>query len=261
MKIFNSLIFTIILLFSCSNTESNVNNNSTSVDSLTNKEILNLENDENVIETYMDIPMHYLLGQITPESDTLFVAVPRNKTRLRQEYIHRDVLEPFLEMHAAAAKEGINLDIISVTRPFREQQIIWETRWNRNINPEDAAKEVLKYIAMPGTSRHHWGTDIDVIGTKLYIYETDWGKKAYKWMIDNANDFGFYQVYTADRETGYNEEKWHWTYFPVSKQYQIQYREKINYSNIVGFPGWETAEKLNVIDNYVFGINPILLNY
>lgn len=256
------VLILLLTLFSCSNpntSEVKENNcNPTDTTKISKTEIITDTIQE---EKYYDLSIEHLLGKIDRETDTMLVPVPRNKCRLRKEYIHREVLEPYLEMHAAAAKENINLDIISVTRPFHEQQIIWETRFDRNLPVVEAAKNVLRYIAMPGTSRHHWGTDIDVISTQLNYYNTERGKREYQWMVDNAHKFGFYQVYTAGRETGYNEEKWHWTYFPVSKHYQKQYREKIDYSHIVGFPGWEAAEKLDVIENYVFGINPKLLKY
>jgi zinc D-Ala-D-Ala carboxypeptidase len=210
-------------------------------------------------EVFMDIPIEYLIGKINPENDSLFLPIPRNRCRLKQEYLHRDALQQYLDMYDTAIKENVNLEVISVTRTFREQQIIWETRWDKNLTAIDAAKKVLKYIAMPGTSRHHWGTEIDVLSSKLAYYNTEKGKREYQWLVDNAHKFGFYQVYTAGREHGYNEEKWHWTYLPVSKHYLKQYREKVDYSNIVGFPGWETAEKLDVIEKYVFGINPLLL--
>ncbi len=210
-------------------------------------------------EVFMDIPVEYLIGKINPENDSLFLPIPRNKCRLKQEYLHRDALQPYLDMYEAALKENVNLEVISVTRTFREQQIIWETRWDRSLPAIDAAKKVLRYIAMPGTSRHHWGTEIDVLSSQISYYNTAKGKREYQWLLDNAHKYGFYQVYTAGREHGYNEEKWHWTYLPVSKHYLKQYGEKVDYSHITGFPGWETAEKLDVIKNYVFGINPKLL--
>ena len=66
---------------------------------------------------------------------------------------------------------------------------------------------------MPGTSRHHWGTDIDMTDMSVAFYNTRKGKKMYDWMSKNAAKFGFYQPFNANRKDGYQEEKWHWSYF------------------------------------------------
>ena len=112
---------------------------------------------------------------------------------------------------------------------------------------------------MPGTSRHHWGTDIDLNSMDPKYFETDAGKKIYDWLCANAANFGFGQPYCAKgdlRKTGYEEEKWHWSYLPISKQCITAWKSKVSYANIAGFSGSETAEKLNVIEDYVLGINP-----
>ena len=70
--------------------------------------------------------------------------------------------------------------------------------------------------------------------------------------------FGFCQTYTEKREggrlTGYNEEKWHWSYMPIAKQLLEDYRKLINYSDIKGFSASEFSQELNIIEKYVFGI-------
>ena len=54
--------------------------------------------------------------------------------------------------------------------------------------------------------------------------------------------------------TGYNEEKWHWSYMPIAKQLLEDYRKLINYSDIKGFSASEFSQELNIIEKYVFGI-------
>lgn len=214
---------------------------------------------DSVVQKYQDIPKDYLIGKINPASDSMFVLVPRKYCLLRTEYIHKDVLAPFIAMYEAAAKEGVTLGIVSAMRTFDVQKSLWNQRYYTSDNPAKTAKMVLSYLAMPGTSRHHWGTDVDLMDTKLHFFETEQGKKSYQWLLDNAAFYGFYQVYSAGRNTGYNEEKWHWSYMPVAKEFQIQFKDKIVYSDITGFNGAETAEELNVIDDYVFGIDTTLL--
>ena len=58
------------------------------------------------------------------------------------------------------------------------------------------------------------------------------------------------------RPTGYEEEKWHWSYLPIANQVMKLAREQLKNEDITGFQGAEVANKLNIIDNYVLGINP-----
>lgn len=205
------------------------------------------------------IDKKYLLGKYQPENDSLFVQIPQKYCLMRVEYIHKDVLEPFIAMYDAAAKEGISLGIVSATRNFDTQKWLWNQRYYNSSNPQAVAKSVLSYLSMPGTSRHHWGTDIDVMTTKLNYYETTQGITSYEWLVENAAKYGFYQVYTKGRTKGYNEEKWHWSYMPIAKEFLKQYREQIGYDDLKDFNGCETARELNVIDDYVFGIDSLLL--
>jgi LAS superfamily LD-carboxypeptidase LdcB len=111
---------------------------------------------------------------------------------------------------------------------------------------------------MPGTSRHHWGTDVDLNSMDPKYFDTEAGKKIYDWLKTNASAYGFGQPYCAkgaDRATGYEEEKWHWSYLPIARQCTDAYQRKVKYSDITGFSGSETAEELKVIEDYVMGIN------
>lgn len=246
-------IISIIAIYSCNsaNTSDKKNTNTTLKDTT--------KVEESICEI-PDIHKKYLLGQINPETDTMFVAVPAKYCLMRTEYMHRDALDPYIQMYEAAKLEGINLGLISAFRSFDTQNWLWSQKFNPNISTYDAAQSVLRYVAMPGTSRHHWGTDIDVLQTKLNYFETTEGQKAYKWMCENAPKYGFYQVYTKGRSTGYYEEKWHWSYMPVAGNYQKQYLDKISYDDLTGFKGSNVAKDLKVIDNYVFGIDSLLLD-
>lgn len=250
-----ALCFTILSssLLSCTFAEPNPNT------TLNDIEIDTLNSVDSSIVQKVDISKKYLLGKFKPANDSLYVTVPSKYCIMRTEYLHKDVLNDYISMYEAASLEGINLGIISAHRNFDVQKWLWNQRFYNSNNPVAVAKSILRYLAMPGTSRHHWGTDIDMLSTKLNYFETEIGKKSYQWLLDNAANYGFYQVYTANRETGYNEEKWHWSYMPVAKEFQNQYQEKISFADIAGFNGSETAEELNVIDDYVFGINKELL--
>ena len=111
---------------------------------------------------------------------------------------------------------------------------------------------------MPGTSRHHWGTDIDMNNFENEYFESGQGLKEYEWLVANGASFGFCQVYTEKdekRPDGYQLEKWHWSYLPISKQLTNLAQEALKDQMINGFDGSETAVDIEVVRKYVLGIN------
>ena len=159
-----------------------------------------------------------------------------------------------------AQKSGISLKIISSTRTFAQQKVIWENKWNRFAteapDPTKRALKILEFSSMPGSSRHHWGTDIDLNALQNAAFEPG-GKheKVYQWLVEHAAEFGFCQPYTAGRSAGYQEEKWHWSYTPLSKPFLAQYKSQVTPADIQGFLGADRAEAVGAIPNYVLGIN------
>ncbi|OIP01341.1 MAG: hypothetical protein AUJ97_07130 [Bacteroidetes bacterium CG2_30_32_10] len=216
------------------------------------------------------IDKKHLLGQFNYKTDNGFVEVDAKYGNKKGMYLQKEVYEAFLKMKVAAAKDGITLIIVSATRNFNEQKMIWEAKWSgkklvnsQNIyltikDPVERAKTILNYSSMPGTSRHHWGTDIDLNSIDNSFFNTEKGIKLYNWLSNNAATYGFCQPYTKKdifRPNGYEEEKWHWSYLPIAKQYLTVYKNTITYSDITGFLGAETASKIDIIKNYIFGIN------
>jgi len=217
------------------------------------------------------IDMAHLLGHIHPATDANFCQVQVPYANRKGMYLLDEVYEAFLRMHEAAKEDGVRLVIVSATRSFDAQKRIWERKWTgarlvdgRNLaqtvaDPIARARIILRYSAMPGTSRHHWGTDIDLNSVEPDYFKSPAGKKVYAWLAANAGDFGFCQVYTpkgSDRPRGYEEEPWHWSYRPVSARYLKQYVQKVTCADMQGFQGSETATQIDVIANYVLAINP-----
>lgn len=204
--------------------------------------------------------VNYLLGKIDYTKDPYFTAVA-SEYCTKSTYLHKETYKKFKEMFAAAKKDGVVLKIISGTRNFNEQKVIWERKWATNIKTMDsmsAAKKILLYSSMPTTSRHHWGTDMDINSLENSYFESGQGLKEYNWLQKNASKYGFCQVYTDKKSTGrngYQLEKWHWSYIPLSSQYLKKYNELINYSLIKGFQASNLASKLKAIEDYVNGID------
>lgn len=210
--------------------------------------------------TKIDIEKKYLLGKFDPSKDSAFVKVENKYCLKRTEYMLQEVYDKYLIMYKAALEDNIKLGIISATRSFDLQKFFWEHNLAKHENKILGAKKILRFLAMPGTSRHHWGTDIDFVSTDPHYFNTEIGKKTYTWLCNNAHKYGFYQVYTNDRNGGYLEEKWHWTYLPISKIFLKQYKEKITNKDLNGFNGCELVNELNIIDNYVMNINKKLID-
>ena len=200
----------------------------------------------------------FLLGKFDYKNSTDFELVDKAFS-VKPLYLNSTVYAAFREMHAEAKKENITLKILSATRNFAEQKAIWEKKWKRleALEPLERAKFILEYSAMPATSRHHWGTDIDLNNLENSYFEEGKGKTEYDWLVKNAAKFGFYQVYTSREEgrTGYQEEKWHWSYLPLASQYLADYNKYIQYEEIAGFEGSDLARDKGMIEFYVNGIS------
>jgi len=222
------------------------------------------------VNTMKDYKVEYIMGKFDPTSDKDFIEIEIKHASRKGMYLRKDAYAAFIKMAEAAAKEGLVFKILSATRPFNHQKRIWEDKWNgrRQVggndlsktmhNHEERAIKILEYSSMPGTSRHHWGTDIDINAFENSYFEKGKGKKEYDWLVANANRFGFCQPYTPkgkERPNGYNEEKWHWSYLPVALDLTKNAEAKMKDEMITGFDGSETATKIQVVKNYILGIN------
>ena len=170
------------------------------------------------------VSKEYLLGKFNPAQHPDFVSVGVPFTDKPGMMMRKEAFEAFKKMSESARSAGISLKIISSTRNFEQQKSIWEGKWSRFAKeapaPKDRALKILEYSSMPGSSRHHWGTDIDLNDLNNPSFERG-GKyeKVYEWLAAHAHEFGFCQPYTPGRPHGYHEEKWHWSYTPLSKPF------------------------------------------
>ena len=156
--------------------------------------------------------------------------------------LHHDVVAPFLNMRAQAARDGIDLCPYSSFRDFATQALIWNrkfrgerTLYDRDGRVLDATAltdaqkidAILAWSALPGTSRHHWGTEIDVFdqaampeGYRVQLLPEEFAPdgvfcKLAAWLNENLHRFGFFRPYDQERG-GVSPEPWHISYAPVS---------------------------------------------
>lgn len=211
---------------------------------------------------FKKIDKNILLGKLDYKKDSNF-SIVNTKYSSKTIYLRNEVLLKFDEMYNAALKQGIKLLVISGTRSFNHQKYIWDRKWAKNIMKMDSIstiKEILKYSSMPSTSRHHWGTDIDLNNLQNSYFEKGEGKKIFDWLVKNAFKYGFHMTYDNQEEskrTGYKMEKWHWSYMPISEQYLLQFNQYIKYEDICSFKGSKFAchEDIDIIKNFVNGTN------
>ena len=259
---FITSIFFFILFISCKEHTTSTKDivNEVKVDTNT---IATLVSKQKTIEKPV-IEKDFILGKYDYKKHIDFEKVSPNHSS-KTIYIQKDTYKAFINMFDAAKLDGINLKIISGTRSFYEQKGIWERKWEKYkaLKPLDRAKKILEYSSMPTTSRHHWGTDIDINNLNNGYFDNGQGKKEYEWLVKNANTYGFYQVYTSKNQgrTGYNLEKWHWSYLPLASTYLKFYNDSISYDDIIGFKGFELAKQCKMISDYVNGISKVAKAY
>jgi D-alanyl-D-alanine carboxypeptidase len=214
-----------------------------------------------------------VMGLFEPAKHPDFVLVPSQYCDREGLYLRKETYEAFLKMHAAAKADGIQLVVRSATRNFNYQKRIWEGKWNgqRKIagnqnaakaypDPVQRALKILEYSSMPGSSRHHWGTDLDLNAFNNEWFEKGIGKKTYDWLSQHASNYGFCQPYSpkgTERPFGYNEEKWHWSYLPLAQALTALAEDQLKNDMIKGFDGANTATEIDVVTKYVLGINTL----
>lgn len=210
-----------------------------------------------------------VLGQAPSLIESNLVAIPDDLASRSGMYAHPAALDAFRLMHQAAQSDGVELRIVSAFRSFADQKRIWERKWTGKApvagkslpatHPDgvDRAREILRYSAMPGTSRHHWGTDFDINSVDPSYFDTRQGQAVYRWLSQHAPSYGFCQTYTAKAGTarkGYEEEKWHWSFIPVARTYQAAYLQLVPPDLKLDFLGVDTAAEIGVVD-YITGID------
>lgn len=156
--------------------------------------------------------------------------------------LHIEAVTSFLAMRDAAAAVGLDLAAASSFRDFDRQVLLWNRKWRgerplldrsgQPIDPatlDDARKvdAILCWSAIPGGSRHHWGTDVDVIdaaalppGYQVQLVTAEYAEDGVfgrlgAWLGANMARFGFHRPYSSPG-CGAGVEPWHLSYWPVS---------------------------------------------
>ncbi len=158
--------------------------------------------------------------------------------------LHFETVASFLAMRDDAARAGIDLRPVSSFRDFERQRVLWNRKWSGErplydragveldpVQLSDAKRvdAILCWSAVPGGSRHHWGSDIDVIdaaampdGYQVQLLPSEYApggvfERLTAWLDRNMHRFGFHRPYASDRG-GTGVEPWHISYAPVARR-------------------------------------------
>ncbi|MDX1302415.1 M15 family metallopeptidase [Photobacterium sp.] len=179
--------------------------------------------------------------------------------------LHHLMQPAFAALQQAAQQAGFDMQLASAFRPFERQLLIWNNKFNgirplldSQCQPLDTSKlceldkiiAIMRWSALPGASRHHWGTDVDVyaqnclpVDTQLQLEPWEYasgGHQAefYQWLKHHMAEYGFYLPYAEDRG-GVAIEPWHISHHPVSRELLAQLTPELlyrtlNHSQIAG---------------------------
>jgi len=155
---------------------------------------------------------------------------------------HPDTLDAFLRLRAAAAADGFDLRPVSSFRGHAMQLRIWNRKFSgratlydidglprdrSGFDEETTVRGILNWSALPGGSRHQWGSEIDVVDgnamppgyePKLLPEEVRTGgifAPLHRWLDERIGEFGFFRPY-AREQGGMYPEPWHLSHAPVS---------------------------------------------
>jgi LAS superfamily LD-carboxypeptidase LdcB len=165
--------------------------------------------------------------------------------------VHRELVPAFLRLRERALAAGFDLAIASGYRNYARQLRIWNEKVSgqrplldsrgalldaSGLSDWERVEAILRWSALPGASRHHWGSDIDVYDRAAvpadYVVQLTPDEVAddgpfgplHRWLdaqMAAGDCCGFFRPYAEDRG-GVAPERWHLSYAPVALQFQRQ---------------------------------------
>jgi LAS superfamily LD-carboxypeptidase LdcB len=196
-------------------------------------------------------------AELTGQARTHIAAVPDQNCLL-----HVQVIAPFLNLRRAAAAAGFDLAALSGFRDFSRQLGIWNGKFSGEkpmydatgaaldaaaIAPPARIDAILLWSALPGASRHHWGTDVDLIdrGAPASRDADPLTRQAFAsggpfaplgdWLDAHAPRFGFFRPFQGVR-SGVQPEPWHFSFAPIAETARRALRPKILAEAIAAAP-------------------------
>ncbi|NOU48952.1 M15 family metallopeptidase [Pseudoalteromonas sp. JBTF-M23] len=163
--------------------------------------------------------------------------------------VHRDIVNDLSELTQAAKQAGFDLRVASGHRNFERQAAIWNGKFAgqrpvfdlqgrkitlTKLSEFEKCQAIMLFSALPGASRHHFGSDLDVYAKncleptqslQLEPWEYDAGGPFAEfnlWLDEHILEYGFFRPY-ACFQGGVAREPWHISHLSVAsllEQYQ-----------------------------------------
>lgn len=133
------------------------------------------------------------------------------------ERLDRKVAEHYEEMYNAAKQDGVDLVPCSGYRSYERQEINYNNKVSfyesQGYSNKDAKVKAATIIMPPGSSEHNLGYAMDIVCVDEWFEDTE----EFKWLTENAADYGFIMRYPKDKQdiTKVIYEPWHWRYVGV----------------------------------------------
>ena len=178
-------------------------------------------------------------------------------------YIHHKAQLAFQQLRQAAAKAGFDIGVASAFRSHQRQLAIWNKKAE-----QIKLFAILRWSAIPGASRHHWGSELDIYDRRTlppgHIIQLTPEEVAgpfapmHSWLDENLQRFGFFRPYEQNLG-GVAPEPWHISYHPVSQVYFEQYDFKL-FQKSIAHPQLQLAKQIQdhaqeIFDNYIRNIH------
>ncbi|MGY5450078.1 M15 family metallopeptidase [Agarivorans sp. MS3-6] len=186
-------------------------------------------------------------------------------------WVHREVLADLENLRAAAKQAGFQLSIFSGYRDFQRQLTIWNNKWNglrpvldadsKQIDTSTLSKQqkmhaILRWSALPGASRHHWGCDFDLYDPSLLkpdqsleLIPQEYAANGCQhpfalWLEQHAPQHGFFYPY-HHFQGGVEFEPWHLSHWQTSSMLisQLEPQAVLSHLKAANVAGFATIEK------------------
>lgn len=168
---------------------------------------------------------------------TVAFLLGKEKHQLKDNFLLNEAAEAYELMRKAALADGFTLRVVSSYRTYESQKRIWNKKYkrftNEGLSPQEAIRKIIQYSTLPGTSRHHWGTEIDVIDSLPQVAGDVLLEKHFHggpytalriWLEKHTHQYGYELVYTQDSlRKGFLYEPWHYSYAPLSRRFLTHY--------------------------------------
>lgn len=189
--------------------------------------------------------------------------VPLPNALSPNHFLQAEAVTAFLQLQQAAKRAGFNLQPASTYRDFERQKLIWNAKFQgeRKVHDDNGCaidlsclddwqkcQAILRWSAVAGASRHHWGTEIDIFDPDLlpqgqtlqlepWEYQTGgYFQKLTNWLLANAEEYGFFFPFMDREDKKIGVEPWHISYFPIAEHYERSFSADILQK------AWETED-------------------